>query len=252
MYNCIALYGQPNFSVNLEEWFKLIISWFANKERCIEKIGVVGAGFSGKAMILKDAKQKIEKNGFEKIRSIEIYSTPKGKKQTVFDWKITSDINLDEGVVLFCYEDSLFSIEMIFDEIVAKILNLAKLDYGIFYQRSANKGPACYAYGMTSGLGYSENEMKEADRIAKWMHLSVNERSKCLRDVYRINLLSEVHLSMKVKDNQSKNLHEWIQENDRGILKKYNERFWIWRIDESKLDEIREYLGLKGLLQCFP
>lgn len=251
VYNCIALYGSQNFNTDLVEWYKFVSHWLSDRGHDIDKVGIAGPDFTGKAVEFEKIKKKIEESKFDNVESFEIYSVAQGKKQAVFDWRITADINLDQGVMVFCYDVTLFPNDNgLVEEIIYKLINITEVSYGIFYQREANKGPALYAYGMTSGLGYSDEEMKEGDRIAKWMYLSADERKFSLRDIYHINVLSKKHLEKSVNENT---LKKWIVEADsRGILKQLNDKHWLWKINADNLENIRVVLGEQGLLSCYP
>lgn len=251
IYNCIALYGPKNFTSNIAEWYTFVSHWLTDRGRKIDKVGIIGPGFSGKVEQYNKTKDKLKSMKFDGIKSFEIYSEPRGKTQAVFDWKITADINLDQGIVVFCYDTNIVpDSKIIVEEIILELLHSTDTSYGIFYQREANKGPALYAYGMTSGLGHSYNDMKEGDRIAKWMYIDADERKHSLRDVYQINLLSNRHLDKPVNNIT---LREWITETkSRGKLEQITDKLWFWRIKTENISGIRKELGKQGSLSCYP
>lgn len=248
--NCIALYGEKNFCVDLKKWYFYIKQWLVEGGYSIDSIGIKGHGFSGKAENFDKISSKLEGSKFTGIKSIEVYSEPRGKKQTVFNWRITADINLDQGLMVICFDNSLFSNDTsTIEKIISSLIRISDIAYGIYYQRNIDKGPAFYAYGMTTGLGYSDQEMNEADKIAKWMYLESNVRKNFLRDIYRINILSQKHLEKQVYNTT---LIDWIKETDsRGSIEQINKKLWIWKVGSDSIDQIKKELGEIGILACY-
>lgn len=101
-----------------------------------------------------------------------------------------------------------------------------------------------YTYFM-GGANCSQNLFKENG--LKWWN-TYNNKSFIIgkfRHIYKINLLSIEHLSIKIGNDS---FREWVKKNNYGKFKKIASQNWLWIINETKQQEIAQTLFDLNLL----
>ncbi|MGA7614917.1 MAG: hypothetical protein WBX15_07025 [Thermoanaerobaculia bacterium] len=134
--------------------------------------------------------------------------------------------------------------------IVGDLVTLVRPWYGIAYERPAHLGPVMFAIGISQGLGFASEDLKAASEISRWGSTGLREKvymKGLLRDVYRWNILSEVHLNSRVGGMA---LDEWIKngQGTRGAVDVLADGRWLWRVPPEGLDAMRRALRGEGLL----
>jgi hypothetical protein len=156
--------------------------------------------------------------------------------------------------MVFCCDQSIGGVDLsYFEQLLEGIAQTVRIPYGIGYLRSFEFGPSFYAAGMVTGIGYSKEEMAEADRIGAWFRERMAQNrhlSGYLRDVYPLNVISDKHLSQRVGGVR---LADWIgRSSARGTLRQLPGGATLWRIDEANVEGVRNTLAPTGLLIAYP
>jgi hypothetical protein len=248
----VALYGSGG-DLDLSGCLDLATSLFDEFGITPDALGVVGRGFSGKAAAFGPAQDRLKKKGFDGVGALDVFAAIQGYKQIAFEWRVAASLNRDAGAVVFAFDQSLRGHDPgYFDNLVLRFRERFAFKYGIAYQRPLSKGPVLFAYGMSAGLGYGPEDMREADRIAKWLHDGCEKNSHlagALRDVFAQNWLTALHLSVPVVGGM--NLIEWIASSPtRGTLRRPADDVWSWSLSPEQEDSVRATLRDAGRLIC--
>ncbi len=247
--NCLVLYDWKG-AVEALAWLDLAVKFF-------ETVGAgpdMGVANGAEPRPFQKLLDDLRLEGPGEVTSLELYATIPNYKQLLFGWRVHAALlTTDSRTMLFCYDNELFPFDVSFlTNLVEQLSSCCELVYGIGYQRSFEKGPAEFALGMSVGLGYSEAEMEEADYIGAWLNERIEENRHTkgmMRDVFPINVLSDVHLK-KVLDN-GQTLKAWIESSrERGELKSCGDSTWIWTVPEKHITETSDALAKMGVLIC--
>jgi hypothetical protein len=183
------------------------------------------------------------------------YHTFPGYAQLIFGWDVTAGLSYSGGKLMdFCCDRTVQGVDLgYFERLLDRMSQLLTLRYGLGYFRSFDLGPDIYAAGMVTGIGYSKEEMAEADRIGAWFRERMAQNrhlSGYLRDVYPLNVISDKHLSQRVGGVR---LADWIgRSSARGTLRQLPGGATLWRIDEANVEGVRNTLAPTGLLIAYP
>jgi hypothetical protein len=139
-----------------------------------------------------------------------------------------------------------------FEPMLERMASIVELKYGFGYRRSFEFGPDVYALGMGAGLGYSDADIAERDRIGAWFRERMHDnrhRIGYLREVYPLNVISAPHLEQRI-DGLA--LADWIAaEPNRGSLRQLAGGAMLWWIDDADADSVRAQLIPTGLLIAY-
>lgn len=249
--NGIALYGAQQGRIEFEKWIGITVKWFDNCGNPVDTIAVDGEGFAGNPIQLDRGMKLLERRGYDKVRRIDLFSTIPDYKQIVFGWRMYASMQVAPQQAVVCFSNNIVSFNVdLLQSLGSELLGCCNCCYGYCYQRDFRLGPDLYASGMTSGLGYANSEMREADAIAKWFHELHEERrflKGFLRDIYSLNLLSQHHLNMKVIGGEV--LADWISRAPiRGKLTLATSDLWWWTLCSTELTQVRALLETSGIL----
>src|SRR5690606_26636934 len=96
------------------------------------------------------------------------------------------------------------------------------------YSRPIRKGPALYAFGVSTGIPAND---PESERIARWMRECIGDRSFVagrLKDIYELNIVTRRHLDFPI---DRENLHAWIEANPgRGAITQLDNTRFLWEL----------------------
>jgi hypothetical protein len=248
----LALYGSGT-DLDLRRCLDLATSLFNELGVTPDTLGVVGKGFGGKAGAFGPAHDRLKKKGFDAVAALDVFAAIQGYKQITFGWRVTASLNRDAGAVVFAFDQALRDHDPRYlDDLVLRFRKWFPFRYGIAYQRSLSKGPVLFAYGMSAGLGYGPQDMREADGIAKWLHDGCEKNSHlggALRDVFAQNWLTALHRGVFVSGGM--NLIEWIASSPaRGTLRQLADDTWSWSVAPDQVDRVRATLRDAGRLIC--
>jgi hypothetical protein len=167
----------------------------------------------------------------------------------VFGWDVAALLDNERRTLFFCCDQTLAGAELDnLESLVERLAMVVNVRYGIGYRRDFELGPGLCAYGLVAGAVYRDEDMIEADRIGSWFRERMTEQRHLadrLRDVYPLNVLSAAHLAQPVYGLP---LGEWIgQSHERGKLQSLSGGASLWRVEETKLDEVRTALSSSNL-----
>jgi hypothetical protein len=188
------------------------------------------------------------------VSTLELYHTLPDYTQLVFGWDVTAALFSDEHRSMYlCCDQTLVDLNVSdFEATIESAAREIGLLYGIGFARPYRLGPVMYATGMATGLGYSDQDMLEADRIGSWFREVIGQnrhRTGLLRDLYPLNVISEPHLGQRVGGAR---LADWIRHSpDRGTLRPLDNGAWLWRVEESQIESVRAPLVDAGLLIAY-
>ncbi|HXK59408.1 MAG TPA: hypothetical protein PLP42_05880 [Acidobacteriota bacterium] len=251
--SCMALYGVGD-QMNLEDMFRMVLDLFARLGYPPDTMAILGRGFSDKAVSFERSYKKLQKKGMQDVTAIDIHALYPDCKQPLVGWRIAGSINRKAGTVVFGFDETVRGYDSEFlDELAVLFRRCFPFKYGIAYRRHLERGPVLFAYGMACGLGYSEQERREAEEISRWFNDDIDKRSflsGLLRDVFPQNWLTDLHLSVRVG---SLNLLDWIATSpSRGCLRQLESDLWSWLVEPSQIEAVRRTLAEHGLLISLP
>ncbi len=173
------------------------------------------------------------------------------------DGLLSISVDLDKrGVINLYFDNSIVQFKRIYvTNLIREIAQYFKANYGIIYGRELAKGPGLYAFGIISGLetfSQSPEIQKERKNIGEWFRrygfLDGGYVQGQLRDIYPMNLLSEVHLNQPVFNTT---LKHWIETSpSHGELSPLTEVLWQWWVPEENINTVRESLRETGIIIC--
>jgi len=248
--NCLAIFDWQD-KIDHGQWYDLAVQFF--RELGVEPtLGSIGKP-SRLPKPISALDTRVRKKKYTKTDDVSVYAMIPKYVQLVFGWYVCADLSIVPGKSThFCFKDGLGNQSLpMFETVIQHICRLVSPVYGFGYQRPFDKGPDFYAFGMTSGLDYSKEEVKEGDIIAAWSHELMGRNRHLqgmLRDVYPINLISEKHVDRQV-DHLS--LLDWIsKDNTRGTIESVGSNCWLWTIPDESVTRVRHRLDAAGLLIC--
>lgn len=145
------------------------------------------------------------------------------------------------------------------EQLIKDVCQFIKPGYGIVFHRDWNRGPGLYVDGINTNCPIpdfkmtpelEEIEKKERELNSKWWksYSLGNYTPGQLRDIYPMNVLSNVHLEQTVLNTT---LKSWIESStNHGELKQLTDDLWEWWVDEDKISIIREALKPSGIIIC--
>lgn len=132
-----------------------------------------------------------------------------------------------------------------------EIMSVLCAPYGIGFRRRLSLGPIFYAVGIVKGLGYSELEMIEAEKIGKWLRERIGDRRHLLgylRDVYERNVLSSAHIAQTVRGLAFEN---WVEAQlYRGDISQIGQNY-LWIVAPENISIVRDELNSVGMILCY-
>ena len=242
--NCVAVFDWDK-SVDLTQWLDWALICFASARMQPDIVSCGADAHKSKELSIEEAKQTLRRHA-DSYKDIALYATLPGYKQLAFGWRMTAGLNLSKGrTAVVAWEVGLLDSFALSCQIGAMFGPV----YGIGFQRRLMEGPTLYAYGMSAGLGYSGADRIEMSRIGTWMRERMAQnrhKTGMLRDVYPLNLLTQVHLEQEV---ERQSLHDWISRSTaRGQLVDLGGGQWIWRLADDLIEKVRVSLRSAGLI----
>lgn len=190
----------------------------------------------------------------KEVNSVEVYCVPEGTPdrhlaEARFGWMrwrydtaITpgahSHYTLEKNVLLFIFRSSILparGLELV--EFAREIISLVQPVYGIVYDVPVAYDPGSYGYGFQfNGSGRA---------VQDWGEVQKFELHRFLRNVYRWNLLTEIHLTATVGELP---LADWIRrDHTRGKISPFAEGMVLWTVEAGNIAGVRKQLDEVGL-----
>lgn len=245
---CIVFYDWKG-DISLSTWLEIAFKLFEMLGVSPNKI--LGGSRADKCKELSESDiNKIKNSKNSKTKVLQIYKTLPEYKQLIFGWDVYMSLDTSQlKTMTFCFNDELKQIASTdIEGLASDLARECSLTYGIVYERGFNKGPELYALGMSSGLGYSDDEMKEANEIGFWMNerMAMNRHlSGCFRDIYEVNFICTEHLK---KELSSTTVKEWISKNNCGELTELSSDFYMWSLNKEQIIKARNEFSKNQLL----
>ena len=246
------MYGEKKQNYNASQWYDTMLAFFDGLGYQPDYGACSTPNYSPrKAIKLKSLQKKLNSIEFEEIELMSLYATLENFKSLLDGWYVYASINMKQLTSMVCFDNHVqeFDKDMM-KKTILDMFDCIDVKYGIAYQRDFNLGPAVYALGGISGLNYDEVDRAERDKITKWLHDSYKNRSYLkgmLRDVYPVNILTDIHLNRDIGD---KTLKQWIQEESIGDLYSINNFLWMWVLDNTSINTARSHLAPLGIILC--
>ena len=136
--------------------------------------------------------------------------------------------------------------EKIIEELIKPLSNSLKPQYGYAYISEVGECPFGYSAGF---IHTPDNYILAEDKkelITKWVNnIDLMYEGK-IRDLYQINILSNLQLSNKINGSS---LQNWIVSDlKRGILTPFNDKLFLWTVPMDSYNESRKILSNNDLL----
>jgi hypothetical protein len=251
--SCLALYdwvGEID-TVQFHEW---ALKFFAANGVLPDICGISKVDGKDSNRSYKRLEKRLRAEPLSSVDGLELCHMLPGHFDLVFGCDVSASL-IDVGgkMMTFCCDQTIRGIELnFFEPLLERIGTTVALQYGSGYLRLRESGPSAYASGMAAGMGYSTEELAEADRIATWFYERPGKKRHLmglLRDVYPLNVISEPHLEQRVEGLP---LADWIRQSpSRGTLRSLPRGAWLWRIDEANIESVRASLADAGLLIAY-
>jgi hypothetical protein len=252
----VAFYGIDTGAKAAEAFYQAVVKWATELGCPPDKLSVHGPGHSGKPASFARMGAKLQKAGFEGVRSLSVTTMTPGGQIPVNDWLLMADWSVEYSYALVAARASLatLSSESLLP-LARKLVQDSKAEYGVGYTRAHRLGPAMYAIGICQGLGpggygidLTEAEREEADNISRWGDGLTGRvwRQGVLRDVYPWNFLTGSHLTKQVGGVP---LEQWIrQDARRGAFSPLCDGVSLWEVVEANIPDVRRALRQAGVI----
>ena len=245
---CIVFYDWEG-EYSLKDWLAIAVKFFRLLGGLPDHVLFGNRPDKTKTSSIEELEKKVL-SGKSLPKVVELFLTIPGFKQLAFGWSVFASINSHQTkTMMFCFDKEMAdSCQDLLDEIISEVTEDSGQVYGIVYERPFSKGPDMYTYGMSAGLGYSEEEMKEADNIGAWMNerMALNRHLEgYFRDIYSENIVSQNHVNSMI---EGMTLAEWIEKNNIGVLKPLSDKVYRWSAPQSQIEKARMAIKANSLL----
>jgi len=127
--------------------------------------------------------------------------------------------------------------------ILREVANLWEWDYGFGVADAFRKRPWIYLNSGDPGTLTDEEGMKLDNWYQAWQP---ELRRKCLRDIFPFMLIGQEHLNQSASNTQT--LEGFIKSHKYSNLEQVSPESWIWKVDESQVENVRGLLANSGIL----
>lgn len=249
--NSIALHDCAISQSKIKNWFEYIVKFFKDNNILPTRIGITGDLYSkSKSTILfKNGMKRLYDNNFESLESITIEAWDLNENTICFVW-FELNVEKQDNTFLLSFDDqSLGFDKTLIDKLARDLAGFCTPKYGYSYRRKWVEGPYWYPFGVISGLDDGD---PEEEKIAKWARKYCRPDGSYkigdLRDIYPMNVLSQVHLDRIVLGSR---LEDWILQNPiHGTLTKLTDNLWAWWVEETQIPHVLDALAPTGIILC--
>ena len=211
-------------------------------------------GHSVKILTFKGGLKKLQKYNFDSLESLDFTAMPNKDDYTtnfiIHTYLYPNWENSRASKVVMCYDEKLEPFNQhLFAKMANKLHKFTNAKYGYFYRRHLWNRASMYPTGNCSLYVDEEDERLCRLWTKKYVYSDTAYRTGNLRDIYKLNFLSQEHLDWQINNYQT--LHQWINSNpNHGILTELSSGFWSWYTPESQIPNIRTALIPSGIILC--
>jgi hypothetical protein len=251
---CLSLLLEPGLRVSIRSFIGAAEQWFKVLGHAPNYFGIKGPGFSRDTISYERVRRKLESPLVEEAEYVELLEMPPGNKRF-------SEAPIYASLSVRHKQDAIFEVDTsLHTESSVNWIRLAQqvhsvypFVYGYAYTLRYDMGPGHYANGIAYQVGVGGVRHEEELR-GRWgrvlMAPKSNPRNQRLRQVYRLQFLSEGHLQLNIGGTS---LREWIDASaEHGLLSPLVDGIWAWSIDdESVVLAANRALFAAGLLSAW-
>lgn len=218
-------------------------------------IALTGKGYSNNKIVeFEKGLEELERSYFDGIESFSLYTTMSESLDFAFYWKILVSISISKilGAHLyigFYFEQFNNYKEQIIEGLIKPLSASLKPQYGYAYISRVGDGPFGYSSGFVHTPDNNALVEDQKELIVKWANnMDLLSEGK-IRDLYQINILSNLQLSNQVNGSS---LQDWIASDfRRGILAPFTDMAFLWSVPMDSYNESREILNNNNLLIAY-
>lgn len=217
-------------------------------------IAVNGKGYSSNSIVrFEEGLRELERNNFDRIDSVSLYSTEAESLDPVFYWKGLFSISISRILGVHLYIglalDVIENKEKSTQELIRPLVATVTPQYGYAYISAAEQGPFGYSVGFIHTPANTVLAEEQQEAITKWANNKELMSQGRLRDLYQFNLVSRMHLNQSVGGIA---LKDWITlDSTRGSLTQYMEDLSFWTVGADSYQPVRRILNENNLLIAY-
>jgi len=192
---------------------------------------------------LEVIRNKIEPSKWNEILNITLDLADMRGSEGEIESKIRVDFGITRPIEIFVVISN--EIKFDFSNFTNQINTYFKSIYGFSYDVDINFWPTAYA--VTDWDHAKENPSMKwlvKDDLARFSKGCEKLQEGYIRDVYKENVLSPIHLNRMVNGRK---LSEIIVTEDIGSLKSINEELILWKLNDEVLNAARKHSSLAEL-----
>jgi hypothetical protein len=216
---------------------------------------IVGTGY-GKNEIRKFSVglKNLNNNNYRKLKSVSIYTSESDSKDYAHYWKTMFHVSCSTILGSHCYLGvNIQNIELkdgFFSATVKPVCEVFKPLLGYAYVTTPESGPFAYSMGgiHTPQIDYLTEQQKELSSIwLRYQDLAIQGK---LRDLYQLNILSDLHLKHAINGTTLLDLIE-SDPDEMGSLLILSERNTLWTVAIDNYNQIRKKLFQASMLIAY-
>jgi hypothetical protein len=184
----------------------------------------------------------------EGYQTLAIAANPKGSKSPGYDSFAEAGFGFSpEGeqvyVNLVVREPYLYCGSKTCDDIIRKLADLWRWDYGFAFERDAATSPVAYLLGGASNL----QSIEDARRGQLWYSCyQPEDRQNRVRDIFPYNLIGPAHLARRLPDGRD--LQAFIESDPDSKLQQLSDAIWSWKVQADRTEAVRDKLQGMGVI----
>ena len=249
---CLSLLGDPMSGIDPGAFLRIAEWWLQSMDHSPTHAAVKAPTLSGKPMAYTRIQRKLQQAPIVDSEYVTLMVMPPNDQ--CFAEPAVSASFRASGEVLLAVDTAVRVMDSSgWCEIARRLHAVFPFQYGYNYLMRYEWGPWQYAAGFVAQTGVGGARHEEELRT-RWMHVRLspnrNPRGQRIRQVYRLQFLSEGHLQLDINGTT---LRQWILgAAERGRLSLLVNGVWTWTIetDEQTL-AANQTLFAAGLLSAW-
>lgn len=255
-FHCVVLEGLPTTD-RYSDWVSLMSRFF---ERLEVRPSLARVNLKTERFLKFDSfvSRYVHERNIDRVdrSSVALFLENDGGPAVRLDFPVSAVVSLGErrshAFFIWRARATISFVEM-FEWLIAHAVQLSDVPYAYAFGRDARFGPTAYVYGHIVGINRgSDVETEAVERIGAWARehwperVAKRYRTTMIRDVYRIQAMSEDHLRGVIF---GQTFQEWIQSKaERGFLQPLASGRFLWTIPGKDLLGVRAELAPSGIL----